>query len=409
MLPQELSADNFAKYPPQAREFAVQNLGVLQKMPLALAPIVLREVIDYDWRFPVEQRVLTRQFAYLQALSPSAFAALMAPFAAVQLPAAMGKLDWVNQPQLFSEQLSATLWSTRAMDDYRKAAAQYQNQLQEALVEKAPAAPRFTIVVVGQGVPQAQLSLFRPLRPHGTLFTAVQPANGLQTILQFVNQRATEHPEAYAHWYIDGGVAETGCGPQQGVMRTSYSGLATAALQELTLTNKFVERADNKNTVGPEAVQSYMATLRPEDLGMQGGAQDAALRHFEVSVLTEGAGAQVFSTTFVQWSAREAMRRAQPITMLARYAPRQRMAPMNELMKRNPMTQATDPEGSLVDADMGAYYTWINQSRLAGAEQARFLAWYEGHNIALAIAPGLPRGSTSDTPANMEKILQWMG
>ena len=63
---------------------------------------------------------------------------------------------------------------------------------------------------------------------------------------------------------------------------------------------------------------------------------------------------------------REAMRRAQPITMLARFAPRQRMASMNELLKRDPLTQQTDPEGSLVDADMGAYYTWINQGRLPG-------------------------------------------
>ena len=84
------------------------------------------------------------------------------------------------------------------------------------------------------------------------------------------------------------------------------------------------------------------------------------------------------------------------------------MAPMNELLKRNPLTQATDPEGSLVDADMGAYYTWINQMRLPGAEQARFLVWYEGHNIALAVAPGMAQASTSDAPANLEKILQWM-
>jgi hypothetical protein len=132
------------------------------------------------------------------------------------------------------------------------------------------------------------------------------------------------------------------------------------------------------------------------------------LRHFEVKLLTEGAGTQVFSTTFVQWAAREAMRRAQPITMLVRFSPRQRMAPMNELLKRNPLEQETDPEGSLVDADMGAYYTWINLGRLAGADQARFLAWFEGHGLAVAIAPGVPAGTTSDVSTGMAKILEWM-
>lgn len=84
------------------------------------------------------------------------------------------------------------------------------------------------------------------------------------------------------------------------------------------------------------------------------------------------------------------------------------MAPMNELLKRDPLTQQTDPEGSLVDADMGAYYTWINQGRLPGADRARFLAWFEGHRLAIAIAPDLPRGTTSDVSTSMTKILEWM-
>jgi hypothetical protein len=52
-----------------------------------------------------------------------------------------------------------------------------------------------------------------------------------------------------------------------------------------------------------------------------GDAPDAVLSRFQVSVLTEGSGTQVFSTTFVQWAAREAFRRAQPLTLLLRFAP----------------------------------------------------------------------------------------
>ena len=82
---------------------------------------------------------------------------------------------------------------------------------------------------------------------------------------------------------------------------------------------------------------------------------------------------------------------------------------MNELLQRDPLTQLTDTEGSLIDADMGAYYTWINQGRLTGADQARFLVWFEDHELAVAIAPTLPRGTTSDVPTNMKAILEWMG
>lgn len=408
MRPQDLRAKSFAKYPPQARAFAVANLAVLRQVPLSLLPILLREMIDYDWRFPVEQRVLTRQFQYLASLPQPSFANLMAPFAAVRLPEAIGKMDWVNQPQRFSEQLSGLLWSMQQMDAYRAAALTYQKTLEQVLVEPVPAISRLSIVVIGQGVPKSDRVLFRELRPHGTVFTKVQPDDGMATLIGIVNDRAREHPAPYAHWYIDGGEPEPGCGFPQGVTLTSYHALAPAALKELNLTSRFVQQASARTGVGPEAVQSFMAGLGPSDLGLHGDPSQTALRHFEVNVLTEGAGAQVFSTTFVQWTAREALRRAQPLTLFARFAPRQRMAPMEELLKRDPLTQKTDPEGSLIDADMGAYYTWINQQRLSGADRSCFLAWYEGHDIAMAIGPGLAKGTVSDSPANLRKIVAWM-
>jgi hypothetical protein len=408
MQPHDLRSESFSHYPPQGRSFAVKHLVVLRQIPLVLLPILLRVIIEYDWCFPVEQRMLVRQFDYLETMQTSSFASLMAPFASMRLASEVSKIDWVNHPQHFSEQLSALLWSTQQIDDYRKAASQYQAQLEQVLVGKPPAMPRFTIVIVGQGVSQSNASLFRLLRPHGALFTAVQPGGGMETLIEFVNERAQKCPGKYAHWYIDGGHADARCGAQQGMTVTSYDELAPVALKELNLMENFIERAGKTASVGPEAAQSFMAALSPTDLGLHGSDDDAVLRHFEVKLLTEGAGTQVFSTTFVQWAAREAMRRAQPITMLARFAPRQRMAPMNELLNRNPLTQQTDAEGSLVDADMGAYYTWINQGRLAGAEQARFLAWFEGHGLAVAIAPGLPGGTTSDAPNSMKKILEWM-
>ena len=64
-----------------------------------------------------------------------------------------------------------------------------------------------------------------------------------------------------------------------------------------------------------------------------------------------------------------------------------------------------DPEGSLIDADMGAYYTWLNLRRLPGSDSSRFLVWFEGHSQALAIAPGLPRGANSDSPLDIKGLL----
>jgi hypothetical protein len=66
----------------------------------------------------------------------------------------------------------------------------------------------------------------------------------------------------------------------------------------------------------------------------------------------------------------------------------------------------TDAQGSLVDADMGAYYTWLNQQRLVGAAHSRFLVWFENGSEALVIAPGLKPGSSNASPIDIPTLLR---
>ena len=146
--------------------------------------------------------------------------------------------------------------------------------------------------------------------------------------------------------------------------------------------------------MGPEKLRSMLAQLRPSDLGI-GPESDPVLERFQVSILAEGSGTQIFSTTFAQWTAREALRRAQPVTMLVRFAPRQRQRSINELLSANETEPPLDPVGSLIDADMAAYYNWVNLQRLSGAEHTTMLAWFEDHAEALLIAPSVPRGTQS--------------
>jgi hypothetical protein len=147
-----------------------------------------------------------------------------------------------------------------------------------------------------------------------------------------------------------------------------------------------------------------MARLTPADLGLD-KTGDEVLERFQVKLFTEGSGTQIFSTTFVQWTAREILRRAQALTLFVRFAPRQRQRPMNELMSGSDSNTELDFAGSLIDADMGAYYHWINQQRLPGSEQSSFLVWFEGHGEALAIAPSLPRGTESNSILNLGELL----
>jgi hypothetical protein len=150
-----------------------------------------------------------------------------------------------------------------------------------------------------------------------------------------------------------------------------------------------------------------MAQLRPGDVGLK-KSDDAVLSHFQLKLLTEGSGTQIFSTTFAQWAAREALRRAQPLTLLVRFAPRQRQRPMNELLSASNTESELDLIGSLIDGDMGAYYNWINQLRLPGADKSSFLVWFENHNQAVVIGPSVPRGTESSAPTDVKQLLSWI-
>ena len=150
MRPEDLRAESFSHYPPQAAALAVSHTSLFQKMPLSLLPMILLQVIDYDWRLPAEQRNLGRQLNYLGSLSPIEFTERMKSFAGMQLTPELVSTDWVNQPEHYGELFAAMLWSSMQIEDYRKAVSGYDEAISKVLEEAPPDIPRFAIVVVGK-------------------------------------------------------------------------------------------------------------------------------------------------------------------------------------------------------------------------------------------------------------------
>jgi len=399
MLPSDLKVEHFKGYPTLARKLVTENLATLRLIPLIVLPNLLREAIEYDFKFPAERKALEREIANLSSLSPDQRDEWFGAFKQIELSAALERFDWVNAPGQFVEQLSAHLWTTHQQDAFRKAATDYGNRLMASVPPELPPVPRLGISVIGQGVASNEIPLFRKLRAHGAYYRRVVAEHGLQYLLEFAAIRAKSHPAPYAHWYIDGG--------QEVAFDAALTCISYRALEPArTLLSGKLQKEIEQPGMGPEQLRTVMAQLRPSDLGLDRTA-DPVLARFELKLLTEGSGTQIFSTTFAQWAARETLRRAQPLTLLVRFAPRQRQRPMNELLYGNKGPAELDPNGSLIDADIGAYYNWLNQQRLSGAAQSAFIVWFEGHNEAVAIGPGVPRGTVSNTPTDLKQILSW--
>jgi hypothetical protein len=396
MLPRDLKSEDFRSYPPKARQLAIAHLDLLRQLPITFVPSLLREIIDYDLRFPAEQHAIDDEINTLSSLSPAQRTEWFQGFSKISLSEKLQEFNWAMHPGTFLEQLSAYLWSTRQLDAFRKAATEYGNHLQSSVKETPLPVARLGIAIIGQGVSHYDAPLFQNLREHGTYFSQVSSDKGLGFLLDEAADRAKRFPAPYGHWYIDGGPPAA---HSSMLTRVSYKELEptrTALLRN-------IQSEIHRPGAGPEELRSHLSALSPSELGMD-PSEDMVLNSFKLKLFTEGSGTQIFSTTFVQWASREALRRAQPLTLVARFSPRQRQMPMNELLSPN-NGSVLDEVGSLVDADMGAYYNWINQQRLSGSERSGFLVWFEGHNEALAIGPGLPRSTTSNSPIDLKHVL----
>lgn len=398
MVPADLRPEHFASYPPLGRQAATRNLDILRELPLSFVPLLLAELIDYDVKFPAERSEVDAQFAFMRARTAERRREVMVQFDRLQLPRELEHVDWVRNPATFSEQLAAHLWTTAQVAEFRAAAVAFLDAVRAEIPPPRPIAPRFVGVAIGQGVEKNTHPLFRKLRPQGTYFRSVKPDDGVGILIRRAATRARQHPVPFAHWYIDGGAA----------FSPRPAGVEVLAYAELDpLRDAIVTRLRNLMAAGAgtEARRSALMKLTPADLGLKGDGAEAVRNHFKVTVLSEGSGVQFFSTTFVQWAAREALRRAQPVTLIARFAARVTERTMNLAAMHTRADEAVDAAGALVDADMAAYYTRLNQMRLIGAEESSFLVWFEDHSDALVVSPSVARGVESTEPIDMEQLL----
>ena len=232
MLPNQLQAESFGAYPAEARRMADQPDCVIAaaaaRVRSASAARSDRLRLEVSRRAPGSRPPVRVP----GALSPEELERAMAAFAQLRLTPALEKVDWVNSPAGFTEQLTAHLWTTHQIDAFRAAAVEYiAKSTAAAAGRSASDAPfgnrRHRAGGQGQSVPAVpQASAARHV------FHAREQRRAVcNALVEAVAKRAAAHPLPYGHWYIDGGAAAAAI--PEGVARVSYAALspARAALQ----------------------------------------------------------------------------------------------------------------------------------------------------------------------------------
>ena len=126
---------------------------------------------------------------------------------------------------------------------------------------------------------------------------------------------------------------------------------------------------------GVESPQAFAAYARSLTIAPGPGALLHAadvVQAFVRDVFLTGNGTLFVNNTFVEWAAVQALRRAQPRLLVARYGVRDKMKPFSSLLlfsqprASDQIPLIEDPVGSFVDVEQLSYYVWLNAEKSAG-------------------------------------------
>ncbi len=404
MTPEALDTHSFDRYSSSAKAIALRYLPELKRLPIAVLASFLDQIIAWDWKFPAERTQLTNQLDAFAALPLVESNDLLAEFSQITLPAELTKLDCVNAPGVLLQRLTAYLWSSQQIDRYRTAATVLIDRL--SMPDAAPESMgrRLVIMTLSDELAAEGFPVFVKLRKHGLHATQVDGSGADEWLTKLLERRSTEEPIVYAHWLIDSEAAyET---TLRGAAPVYLSYQAAEPVRQFVL--KLMEHAMVSES-GPEMLRSQLAALTPADCRADRFSTDPLLQHFIVDLFANGSGTQIYSTSFMQWAAREILRRAQPKTLIAKIGPRVRQRPFNEFLSAALKADEPDYPGSLIDGDLAAYYTWLEFARLPGADHGVFLAWAAGHREALLIGPGIPKNVSTNNRMRLPRLFETAG
>src|SRR5579883_2496576 len=168
-------------------------------------------------------------------------------------------------------------------------------------------------------------------------------------------------------------------------VRMSKDVLRASAMHGCAISGRRFQTSTGQIT-GPIELADYLRTLDVSPVEGETLNGDRLVSAFVRDILLGGAGTLIINNTFVEWSAIQAMKRAQPHVLVARFGVRYKMKPFSSMLlfsKPRPTDKIPwmlDPWGSFIDVEVLSYYIWLKSQQLTP---------YRGKTLYLLLADGV--------------------
>ena len=168
---------------------------------------------------------------------------------------------------------------------------------------------------------------------------------------------------------------------------------------------------------GVESPQAFAAYARSLKIAPGAGVfphEADVMQAFVRDVFLTGNGTLFVNNTFVEWAAVQALKRAQPRMLVARYGVRDKMKPFSSLLlfsqprATDQIPEIEDPTGSFVDVEQLSYYVWLNAEKTAAyRNRTLYLFLAEGVDEMLALRSDRPARPSSHAATTSSRPRRW--
>lgn len=395
----------------------------IARLPLTLRPVPNEQLGRWELLFPFEQDKLRGFLEGIDSFPAAELDALTGPLRGLEEK--MGVRDWQ-----FSE-ISNTMENTSelARSAYYAEWRREVRRVSDALAARATRTAtteqgsRLVVLILPKSLPLDRETAWDDWKAKGNEVRISGSAEqmsahllrGLRRLAGGANAQQAEGDQADL-WLIDADrwLESALPGAQSGVSSISF-----AALKDFR--DEFLAQM-NTMPKSLSVADQILTTMRKTDWTQAFAGELAGekrLQNFLAELFLSGNGAVIFSNAFVEWAASEALRRARPRILVARFGMRSKPKPFTSIAvfenqeKVSTLPDVDDPENSAIDAAMLAHYVWLAANKFHEYEQAVCVCIAEHLNTAWIVAPaGSGIDKLGDTIAGDDlsvAIGKWLG
>ena len=406
---------------PDAASLLRQHRDLLARLPVTFRAFIGVEAEKWPTLFAPEQAYLR---ALLESVARWTSLELVDAFAGVtRLETEAGCRDVrAGDPRQLQDETQSLIRRKGLLPRWRQEVDQVFRRLQPQIDERlysASAPRRLVVMLYGQGIAIERDKLWRRLRGLGSrvplrleeartsesFLRALFGTSANATLFSALRDSAGHGP--HDTWIVEAGESlHALCEASAANGSACATGLSYARLRayrEMLARSLYKKVVDGVS--GPQELAAYARAL---DISPPEGAllrSDDVVRAFIRDVLLAGNGTLLLNNTFVEWASVQALKRAEPRLLVARFGVRDKMKPFSSLLlfsSPRPTDQVPvleDPLGSFVDVEQLSYYIWLNAEKSAAYRgKTLYLLLAEGVDEMLAIRPDAPRAEAGELP-----------